>query len=684
MPAYNRIAMVVREAISARDAIDPEAEFEAGNRALADGRPEGAVVHYRRALLAAPEVAEVHNNLVAALVRMEQHDEAISAARAGLTRRADFTPLHLTLANLLAHRGDHREAQEHYRRALAQQPDLAAAWSGLGSLKLAREQHAEAAEDFRRAVNLAPGDRVAGNNLAICLLALGRRLDALALYRDLSVLYPDDADVWMNLGQVLQGLGRHDEAVTSFRRTEELQPGRNNLAPFLMQSLMYQCAWDDLEVVKHQVVADIQSQTERGEPVTVQPFSLCGTEATPALRLAAARSYAAYCTAGMARFRDELAFSHPTGHGDRLRVGYISPDFRQHSVATSFRDLIAAHDRRGFEWFGYVLGNEARDQVTDYFRASFDHFTDLQGLDWRRAAQRVHADRLDLLVDLSGFTRHSALELLAIRPAPVQAHYLGYGGTLGTDCVDYLITDRVHTPPALAGHCAEALVYLPDSFMAASRPEDTAEPADRKACGLPVQGFVFANFNAHYKFDPATFAIWLRLLPGSVMWFLAGTETAMANLRRQAVAAGIDAGRLVFAERAGHAGHLARHRLADLTLDCRHHAGGVTTLDSLWAGVPVLTIAGDNHSARTGASILHAAGLPDLALSSPADYERTALHLAENPDQLARLKSRLTAARGSAPLFDTPRLARHLEAAYGEMTARWRRNEAPSSFDIAT
>jgi predicted O-linked N-acetylglucosamine transferase (SPINDLY family) len=257
---------------------------------------------------------------------------------------------------------------------------------------------------------------------------------------------------------------------------------------------------------------------------------------------------------------------------------------------------------------------------------------------------------------------------------------------LGTDSIAYLLTDPVHTPPELASHCSEHLVYLPDSFMATSRPEGDASQPDRASQGLPDDAVVFANFNAHYKFDPDTFNVWMALLaqvPDSILWLLRGSEGAKANLRATARAQGIDPRRLVFADKAPHGAHLARHSLADISLDCRHHTGGVSTLDALWALVPVISIAGANHSARTGASILHAAGLGELAVADMAAYRAKALHLARNPDVLADLKSRLLAKHAAAPLFDTPRLARHLEAAYGEMIRRHRAGAAPGSIAAA-
>jgi protein O-GlcNAc transferase len=663
--------------------IDPRAEFEGGNDAMAQGRAEDAVAHYRKAMAAAPDVVEVHHNLTAALAQLQLLDEAADIARQGLARRPDYAPLHVALASLLSQGEAVELAREHYQKAVQLDPGLATAWSGIADLLLAEGASELALENYHKALVLNPKNPIYMNNMAICQLNLGRHHEALALYRDLVVLNPDMGPLHNNMGQVLQGLGRHDEAVEAFRRALELDQSMDNLAPFLMQSMMYQCAWDDLADLKGRVMNETKRRLRDGLPITVQPFSLAGTDAPPALRLAAARSYSAHCAATVNALRDRLAFRHGPAQPGPIRVGYISPDFRQHSVATAFKDLIACHDRVNFEWFGYAIGREPRDQVTEYFSGQFGHFSDFKDVDLEQSARHIHNDRLDLLVDLSGFTRHSALELLELRPAPVQAHYLGYGATLGADCVQYLITDAVNTPPELAAHCAEALVYLPDSFMATSRPEiDTVVP-DRQSQGLPEGGMVFANFNAHYKFDPDTFDLWLDLLhelPHSALWFLRGGDVAMANLRARATARGIDADRLVFAPRVPHSEHLARQSLADLSLDCRYHTGGVSTLDALWSGLPVLSLAGDNQSARTGASILHAAGLGELAVGSMAAYRETALHLARDHTALAGLKARLRANIATAPLFDTPRLARHLEAGYSEMVRRNRAGEAIGSF----
>lgn len=697
---------------------DPAALFAAANRALTDGDLDAASDLYRRVLKLAPDVVEVHNNLATALLAQGDVDGAIAIGEQGVARRADFLPLHNTLGNayvragrlddamacyeaalrlapdhhaaainladLLRRQGRFDAAARHLDNVVAADPDNAQALLVQGLLLMDRGDHEAAIAPLTRACALAPQDAAAANNLAICLTTLGRRHEALALYRDLTLQRPDLAAAQLNLGQLLQGLGRHDEAVDAFHQALRLDPDDDAPLPYLLQSLMHQCAWAELSAVAPKVL-DLAARAVATDDATVSPFALAGTEAPPDLRLAVARHYARRCVARMASMRDRLAFSHPVSSAARLRVGYVSPDFRHHSVAVSFRPLLEAHDRSAFEWTGYWIGQEPRDDETDRFAAGFDRFHDLRGQAPEAIARTILADGIDVLIDLAGHTRDSSLEVFELRLAPVQAHYLGYGSTIGADCIQYLITDPVHTPPALAPHCHEQLVYLPNSFMAAGAAPEIAAPVSRADCGLPDDGTVFVNFNAPYKIDADVFAVWMRLLlacPGSVLWLKAGTDVATANLRRTAIAAGVDPARLIFAGRVPHAEHLARHRFADLALDTRLHVGGVTTLDALWAGVPVLTVAGDTHAARTGASMLQAAGLPSLVRPSLEDYEAHALALARDPAALAAVRAGVAAAVGHAPLFDTPRLARHLEWAYREMARRHRDGAAPSGFTV--
>ena len=295
---------------------------------------------------------------------------------------------------------------------------------------------------------------------------------------------------------------------------------------------------------------------------------------------------------------------------------------------------------------------------------------------------------VDIAVDLTGYTQGFRPEIFALGAAPIQVNYLGYPGTMGAPFIDYLIADEFVIPPAKREYYREAIVYLPECFQANDdRRAISRREFARAREGLPEDAFVFCSPNNTHKLNPPMFDLWMRLLarvPGSVLWLLGPEAAAVGNLRGEAAARGIDAKRLVFAERVPYAEHLGRLKLSDLALDTLPFNGGATTSDALWAGVPLVTCAGDAFAGRMAGSLLRAAGLPEMVTFSAEEYERKALELAQSPDLLQSLRRRLSKNRATAPLFDTRRFTRHLEAAYAEM---WRRHECgldPSGFAIAS
>ena len=634
-----------------------ETSFHLGALAQATGDHAAAIDHYRRAIAVAPEVPEIYNNLGAALVSVKRHGEAIAALDRAIELRPEFAAAWNSLGNAHEAAGDFEAALSAYDRALAHDSTLAAAWLNraqmrveLGDLERADDEitrhlsenredpvahnalglmhqkaarHPEAIAAFRQAVELRENYLQAINNLAISLMATGRHEEAVEFYVVAADLAPDLAETHANLGHIYQTLGRHQDSAAGFRRALECDPDMDAVLPFLAHALMYLCDWGDLETVIQRMLDSLERRHGAGETVSAPPFGVAGTPAPPELRLAVARSVSREIERAM-RGQATVAAARPSARADeKIRIGYVSPDFREHSLGMVFQGLLAAHNRDEFSWYGYSVSPRPDLSFTSYER-EFDGFVDLGPLSFADSVDRIRADEIDILINLAGHTRDSGLELFALRPAPVQIHYLGYGATLGADFIDYLITDPVHTPPELAPYCSESLAYLPDSFMAATPVEISVRRFTRTECGLPDDAIVFTTFNAHYKIDPTIFSVWMRLLqrvPKSVLWLREGSAIAQDNLRRETEVRGVDPDRLIFAPRLERADHLARHGLADLALDTLYHVGGVTTIDALWTAVPVVTVAGPSHSMRTGASLLSAIGLPRLITPSLDAYE---------------------------------------------------------------
>jgi predicted O-linked N-acetylglucosamine transferase (SPINDLY family) len=400
----------------------------------------------------------------------------------------------------------------------------------------------------------------------------------------------------------------------------------------------------------------MQKRIAAGEPIP--PWGLLGYSGDEKLQHQCAANVIA---ARYPRLPPPLAsarYSH-----DRIRLAYISSDMSHHPVATHIVQVIENHDRKRFEIIG--VGTNADDGSAQRRRlvSAFDRFIDAHSVPAFAVAEQLHALEVDVLVDLNGHTRGDNFDILSHRPAPVQASWLGYAGTTAAPFVDYLIADPVIAPDAAA--FSEKLAYLPNCFFPSDTSRSLGKVPSRAEAGLPQSGFVFCCFNNNWKITEPVFAIWMRLLsqlPGSVLWLKQAGEKTKANLKQAASDRGIDPDRLIFAKPAALDVHLARHQLADLFLDTLPYNAHATASDALWAGLPVLTCRGSAFAGRVAASLLTAAGLPELIAATAEDYEALALALAHDPARLQALRDQLAAGRATAPLFDTPRLARDLEA----------------------
>jgi len=372
--------------------------------------------------------------------------------------------------------------------------------------------------------------------------------------------------------------------------------------------------------------------------------------------------------------RSELAFDFDLTPRDKIRVGYLSNDFHNHATALLLIEMFEAHDRKRFEPHAFSFGGADESAMRQRLQNTFHRFHDISALSDTEAAHAIHDAGIDILIDLKGYTAGARPSLMMLHPAPVQVNYLGYPGTLGADICDYIITDPYVTPIATASDYSESFAYMPHSYQPHGRTGEIGAKPTRADVGLPDTGFVFCCFNQAYKITPPVFDLWCRLLedtPGSVLWLLHAKE-AEGNLRSEAFARGIGTERLIFAPDKGQIDHLGRLQLADLVLDTAPYGAHTTASDALWAGVPIVTCAGDTFASRVAGSLLHAVGLGELIAANEDDYVTIASVLASEPERLAKLKAQLGREHLTAPLFDVPAYTRALEDLYETMWQRRR------------
>lgn len=610
-----------------------------------------------------------------------QIEESVRCLQRCIAIDPGFAEAHAQLGEAYRKRGDTQKAREAYLRAIGLNSSSVEAIDGLGGIYLDEGRFNEAIAHFRGATRGPAAAATHYNGLGCALTRSGALAEAVDAFRRAIDLQPDYVGAHHNLGTALSLQGAHDEALRCFEEALRLKPGDALVRECLLHEKQRVCDWIRLD----ELVDAQRSSVRQPSGPAISPFSLLSVPSTPQEQLQCATRYSAMLSRSVRQDRERLAFRFPRGPRDRLTVGYLSADFHEHATAYLTAELFELHDRGKFRVIGYSYGPEDGSPMRGRLRRSFDRFVDLAYLSHAEAASAIHADGVDILVDLKGHTTSARTEIMAMRPAPVQVNYLGYPGTMGADFIDYLVGDPVVTPVAAAQDFSERLVLMPGCYQVNDRNRPAGERALRGSLGLPDAALVFCCFNQAYKILPEVFAAWMRLLqavPGSVLWLLDWNPAAMRNLRREAGARGVGPDRLIFAPLLPLAEHLRRLPAADLFLDTVPYSAHTTASDALWAGLPVLTCAGSTFASRVAASLLNAVGLPELVTHSMADYEALALQLARSPGQLLALRDKLARNRTTTALFDTPRFARGLEQAYAGMWAQYLAGKEPQAIIV--
>jgi predicted O-linked N-acetylglucosamine transferase (SPINDLY family) len=663
-------------------------------------------------------------------------DEGIALIRRALDVDAAKPHAHYSLATAFLKKGDGPAAVSCLDRALALQADFADAWFLRGNVLQQMERFEASVESYRAAIRIRPAFPEACNNLAAALRALRRLPDALECveralalrpayplafnnrgliwldgqrgdaavedFRRALALNPKFPEALHNLGTALSQLRRFGAARDAFAELAALAPGFRHVAGNLLVAKLCCCDWTGFEPAAAAVVRAV----ERGEHAAMPLSFLCISGAPGAQRRCAETHSSAYFPPAVPYppgVPDPSAVPHPPTapdppaapypparspqRRDKIRIAYLSGDFGEHAVSYLLAGVFERHDSAHFDTLALSWGRREEGPARRRIEAAFSRFIDITARTDAEVARLMRELEVDIAVDLSGHTLGQRTGIFSRRPADIQVNYLGLPGTMGAPYIDYLIADRFLVPEELRHHYTEQVVWLPESFQ----PNDDRRAAAAQSCGrsgygLPAEGVVFCCFNRNNKLNPPCFDAWMRLLEGvprSVLWLLATDPLAESNLRREAAARGVDAGRLVFAREAPYAEYLARYACADLFLDTLPFNGGATVSDALSTGLPVLTCAGESFSGRMAGSVLTSLGFPELVARSMEEYVATALALAAQPERLIALRRSLESQRSAHRFFDTDRYRVHLEAAYRMMWERHAAGLPPQAFAVA-
>ena len=537
-----------------------------------------------------------------------------------------------------------------------------------------------AANCYRRAIAIDPDFPANYNNLGNALKRLGRSGAAREAYSEAIRRKPSYAGAYNNLGALLHDLDDLAGALDAYRQAYAHAPEEPAVLGNYYRCLRDACDWKGLGEIEEKLRRLLPELVAKGENTNFSPLQALSMPIPGRLQCAIARERAE------AARRDPLPAS-PAARDERgPHVAYLSADFGQHPVGRLVQDVIRRHDRSVLKVSAFAIGGDPHHPVRRKIAGACDLFHDGTADSDDALAARIRDAGIDILVDLMGHTRGARLGIMARRPAPIQATWLGFAGSTGADWIDYAIVDETVAPARNADHFSEHRAILPRCYLPdGARPELPNAPT-RKQAGLPARGFVFCCFNAPPKIDPEVFEVWMRILarvPGSVLWLRYAGETVMDNLRKHASACEIDPNRLVFAGLVRHIDHLARLARAGLFLDTFYCNGHSTVLDALWCGVPTVARRGKTFATRVGASLLHAVGLDELVADSASDYEEIAVATAQDRNRLQRLEGVLKRARRSGPLFDPSHAAACLDAAFLAMWKRHRAGQPPAAIEIA-
>ncbi|KAL5211926.1 hypothetical protein ABZP36_022773 [Zizania latifolia] len=712
----DKALLYYKEAIKLKPSF-ADAHLNQGNVYKAMGMSQDAIISYQHAVQARPDYAMAYGNLATIYYEQGQLDMAIRCYSQAIVCDPQFVEAYNNMGNALKDAGRMEEAINCYRSCLALQANHPQALTNLGNIYMEWNLISAAASFYKAAISVTSGLSSPLNNLAVIYKQQGNYADAITCYTEVLRIDPMAADALVNRGNTFKEIGRVNEAIQDYIQAATIRPtmaeAHANLASAykdsghvetaivsykqalrlrpdfpeatcnLLHTLQCICDWENRTAMFRDVEEIIRRQIKMSVLPSVQPFHAIAYPIDPMLALEISCKYAAHSSLIASRF-GLPPFVHPPpvpvkaeGKKCRLRVGYVSSDFGNHPLSHLMGSVFGMHDRENIEVFCYALSQNDGTEWRQRIQSETEHFVDVSAMTSDMIARIINQDKIQVLINLNGYTKGARNEIFALKPAPIQVSYMGFPGTTGAAYIDYLVTDEFVSPTCYAHIYSEKLVHLPHCYFVNDYKQknrdclDPVCPHKRSDYGLPEDKFIFACFNQLYKMDPEIFDTWCNILnrvPNSALWLLRFPSAGETRVRAHAAARGVRPDQIVFTDVAMKNEHIRRSALADLFLDtplCNAHTTGT---DILWAGLPMITLPLEKMATRVAGSLCRATGLGDeMIVSSMKEYEDRAVDLALHPAKLQALANKLKEVRMTCPLFDTARWVRNLERAYYKM-----------------
>jgi len=569
-------------------------------------------------------------------------------------------------------------ALKSFNKAIKINPKYARAYYNRGNTYRKLKKYESAIESFKEAIEIDPNDFEAYNNCGNLFFELGKYELAVQNFNKAIKINPTYADGYYNLANILYELGQLENSIDNYNKAIKINPRLD----FLLGKIIYIrsriCDWQFIDKDKNILKKKI---LERG--IGTQPMSTLSLYDSPSLQKINAENFV----------NEKFPLSNSFGSIRRkklrkkIRIGYYSADFYNHVMSHLLVNLFELHDKSVFEIFGFSFGPEKNDEMRQRIFNTFDKVVNIKFKSNNEIVKLSRDLKIDIAIDLMSFTGHNRFGIFVEKCAPIQINFLGYPGTSGSKCIDYILADKIIIPEKFKKYYSEKIIYMPNSYKLDHPSRKVSEKIfTREDLDLPKNGFVFCSFNKTYKITPNVFDIWMKILKqvkGSVLWLLEDNLTATNNLKLEANKRDVDDKRIIFAKRMNMADHFARHRAADLFIDTLPYNAHTTASDGLWVGLPFLTLVGDTFASRVGASMLNAIGLPELITYSENEYKNKAIEIAKNPILLRAIKKKLEKNKFSKPLFNVKLFTKNIESAYTKIYKNYIKNQKIENIEIS-
>jgi predicted O-linked N-acetylglucosamine transferase (SPINDLY family) len=687
-----------------------------GARLLAEGRAKQAIALFRKSIAIDDKIVAAHFDLALAYMQIGDEKSAIESLKKTVKLKPDDFEAFNLLGHLYMNQNMVDLALPCFEKAIKINPMMAEAHYNLGVAYMQKKMFGKALASYKESLKIFPNNSIVFNNMGVVYEDKGEMKKALSYFKKAIKANPQNAtalqnigayyikinpqkakeyfekaakieeksdNIFFNLGVCLRLIGDTEGSIAAFEKALKLNPQNQ-----LVYGQLYHQLRDILDFRKAKKLEGKMRQLssknlKEGTVPAETIFVSVIYDDNPKRNMEIAKSWSLYIAEKVAPFAKNYEFKREKNK--KIRIGYLSNDFKDHATSHLLMGVLREHNHKKFDIFAYSHSEDDKS----YYRKEIEkltNFRDILTLSDLEAANLIYKDKIDILVDLKGHTTNSRLEILALRPAPVQIHYLGFPGTIGADFIDYFITDKILTPKKLRPYFTEKLIYMPHSYQANDNQQKILQKlSSRKQFGLPENTFLFASFNQPYKISSEVLDLWSEIMkraPNSAMVFLGKNQTQIKNLTSEFEKRKIAPSRIFFSLPIKKPAHLARLSLCDLALDTLICNGHTTTSDALWAGTPVVTLLGKHFASRVSASLLTAVNMRELITKTKEEYVNLAVKLATDPDRYKKIREKLAENRLKAPLFDTKRFSRNLEKAYEEVWKNYLSGKKPKDILI--